>query len=113
MKNCVKHVVIAMLIIISGGGTGDPIPKIIHQSVCNVEGCNNKHWGLGYCSFHYNRIKIGVPFDRPKHTRALDDPRRTCSVDGCEREHSALGYCAAHYQRYRRGQDVENPYQKQ
>jgi hypothetical protein len=34
--------------------------------ICIVDGCVGKHVSKGYCSFHYERIKKGIPLNRPK-----------------------------------------------
>ena len=41
--------------------------KLIKVKYCSVANCNNSPSALGYCSFHYNRHKSGVPLTEPKY----------------------------------------------
>lgn len=33
------------------------------RRTCDVTGCSDEHLARGKCSFHYQRLKNGVPFD--------------------------------------------------
>lgn len=36
---------------------------------CSLEGCNSKAYVGGYCSLHYQRIRLGISLDLPKRER--------------------------------------------
>ena len=75
-------------------------------SGCKVDGCNNKHSGLGYCAFHYRRFKRGIPLDIPLlRVRG----RRTCNQDNCTRPVASNGLCNVHRNRLRLGYDMDKP----
>lgn len=50
---------------------------------CSIDGCERKHYGLGFCELHWKR------------QRAITAPR--CSIDDCDRAVVARGYCKRHY----------------
>ena len=61
------------------------------MKICEVEGCERKYFGNGYCNRHYNQIRnhgkiIETYLDRP----------RICKVDGCDIKIKANGYCNKH-----------------
>jgi len=64
---------------------------------CNVEGCNEKHYGKGYCQRHYNQKYKNRPFTDKKQI-----PER-CTLEGCNNPHRSLGYCDKHYMQFYRG----------
>ena len=68
--------------------------------VCSVDGCGKKHLARGLCSAHYNRVRKGIPVDKPMRPWKIDGP---CSVDGCERDAKAKGFCSLHYERNKNG----------
>ena len=59
------------------------------EKKCSVDGCNNKHYGLGYCRKHYKEFKKYGEIRPPKPT--------TCSVDGCNGKIKAKGLCNKHW----------------
>lgn len=64
--------------------------------ICSVEGCGKKHYSLGYCVTHYNRVRANGTTDLlPKPTRVS----RVCEVEGCGRPHRARGLCQMHARR--------------
>lgn len=73
-------------------------PRPERAVICTVEGCDRKHYGLGFCANHHARFKAnGVP----EIVRTTRVPC-TCTVDGCIKQDSGLhGLCAMHYQRRR------------
>jgi hypothetical protein len=69
------------------GTTDDPVER-----TCAIEGCDEKHYGHGYCQNHYSRWRkhgdplIGARVERPA----------TCTVEDCKRKHKGYGYCQGH-----------------
>lgn len=72
------------------------------QRICDVEGCDKKHWARGYCRMHYNRV---TRYGRPDRIRNWN-PGASCAVDGCEKPVHAGGYCGTHYARVLRHGDA-------
>lgn len=70
---------------------------------CTVEGCGRPHYGRGYCSAHWQRIRAGVSLDVPLQQTT----RAACTVDGCDRRRKSRGLCAMHYERMRRDGTVD------
>lgn len=63
--------------------------------VCDVEGCEKKHKGHGYCSTHLARfVRNGTVI--PK---VLMSHSEVCEIPGCERPYSCKGMCQTHYAR--------------
>ena len=58
---------------------------------CQVEECDEKHWGRGYCLKHYNYARrnglLGYGI---------------CKIDGCENPVDSQGLCHKHYAQVRR-----------
>jgi len=67
--------------------------KRIRYENCTIEGCNNKHMGLGLCAKHYARFK---KYGDPLFLK-WNQYDKYCSIEGCDRENYALGYCSKHY----------------
>lgn len=72
-----------------------------HQRGCSVLGCDEPHFGLGYCRKHYLRFRRHGSTDLPAR------PRRVCRI--CGRRAVAVTstivegpLCMTHYQRERR-----------
>ena len=69
--------------------------------ICNIEGCNEKHKGHGYCDKHYQRFKrhgdVTVYFKK-----------KPCKVEGCTAIYYGKGYCSKHYQRWIDHDDVNH-----
>lgn len=65
--------------------------------ICSVEQCDQPHYGLGYCSRHYQRFKSHGSVAAKGGIRD-----KICTVNGCDRLHYGLGLCAAHYKRMRK-----------
>ena len=77
---------------------------------CAVRGCDRPRLAKGYCAFHYERDRKGIPFDAPRFTmrnraksRGAAPKNRKCSHPGCDRRHWARGYCEFHLYRHDRG----------
>lgn len=67
---------------------------------CDVEGCEKRHYGRGFCAVHYQRFrKHGDPMG------SAYAPKPACSVDGCEVISYKKGMCNPHYIRNRRHGD--------
>ncbi len=66
---------------------------------CQVEGCDRKLLGKGYCSMHYQRLRksktVGGAETRYGHNPVF------CAVPDCGKRHEAKGYCNVHYKRMR------------
>lgn len=59
---------------------------------CSIEGCEEKHYGRGYCNRHYaNLYRYGNPLGKQK-----DVPVRTCKLEECSDRHYIHGYCRRH-----------------
>lgn len=67
------------------------------QRTCTYPECDQKHFGKGYCSVHYQRwLKYGDPSrGGPRPTRS------NCTVEGCEQFNYARGYCSMHHARWK------------
>ena len=53
--------------------------------ICKIEGCNEKHWGKGYCKYHYRKARERGEFGST-----------ICKVVGCQNIVHAKGYCKKH-----------------
>lgn len=60
------------------------------MSVCKVDDCNKHVKAKGYCSAHYEQIRVYGHILKPRE-------QRKCNVEGCDRKHMGLGYCERHY----------------
>ena len=73
---------------------------------CSVEGCDGKHYSLGFCNKHYKQYK--------KYGEVKEDRPEICSVEGCEEKHHALGFCNKHYMQIRNhGRIIDDDINKQ
>lgn len=60
---------------------------------CSVQGCDQKHFGKGFCRRHYENWKrTGDPVPRQR-------PGGLCEIEGCERPRVARRLCKPHYRR--------------
>lgn len=59
---------------------------------CSVEGCNNKHYGRGYCSKHLARVKAHGDPNYEKPEAAWKKPCSVCG--GIVGKHGCRGMCA-------------------
>lgn len=72
---------------------------------CSVEGCHEKHRGLGYCGSHYKKFKKwGDPLF------VFQWEKKTCQADCCDERVDSLGLCNLHAARFRRRDSVYGPY---
>jgi len=55
--------------------------------ICQVEGCNKKHWGRGYCLTHYNHARANGLLGN-----------KQCKEVGCSDPSVSNGLCSKHYQ---------------
>lgn len=67
---------------------------------CNVEGCDEKAVGRGWCRKHYTRWHQHGDVET-----VIDQSRGICTIDGCKSPHKAYGWCDAHYRRWQRHGD--------
>src|SRR5688572_22785655 len=75
--------------------------------VCDIEGCDNNHFGRGYCEKHYNRWRRhGDPLKGQKFRKNCDKPPKLeCSIEDCTKPRVKHDYCVKHYERWRRHGD--------
>ena len=74
--------------------------------LCSVPGCDKRHFGKGYCSFHYQRwSKFGDPLEGGPKRLTKYPPGAVCSISGCKKPIKGLGYCGPHYKRLLRHGD--------
>lgn len=59
--------------------------------LCDVEGCDERHFAKGYCRAHWRQARENLTLDA--------DP---CSVEGCDRGCYAKKLCSKHYLRLQR-----------
>lgn len=72
---------------------------------CAVSGCEREHYGRGYCSLHWQRLKKhGDPlhvgngkFKNGADSRRPDRIAKRCSIDGCDRKVASHGMCRMHW----------------
>ena len=102
---------------------GKPLTPIgARRTVCDVEGCDGKHYARGYCRPHYNRkVLCETPncFDAhyargmcKRHYQKMlrDSPAtRLCELEGCEGKHYGKGLCGKHYKRQQRADNPPAP----
>lgn len=68
--------------------------------MCLVDACpDERHYSKGYCRYHYERQRKGLPLDGPRKT--WNRGGLTCSA--CDEPAKAKGYCELHYKRDRKG----------
>ena len=80
--------------------------------LCTVKSCKNKHYGKGFCQFHYQRDYQGKPFSDERQFRSKT---LVCSAKGCKNKHWAKGFCGSHYASYRKSKGLyklDNEYSK-
>lgn len=63
---------------------------------CKIDGCDTKHYGLGYCPKHYQRFK---KFGDPDINLAPTGYEK-CLVSNCTSKPTSLNYCPMHYSRF-------------
>lgn len=80
-----------------------------YDSVCSFPGCEKPHKGRGYCAFHVDRLRRGVPLDGYKRPSWKG---HTCQVEECSEAIKAGGLCSFHYARSLNGKPVLGPRKK-
>lgn len=70
---------------------------------CEFEGCDRKHYGLGYCQQHHRQKW------RSQKLRPIGEKKgeRLCDFPGCERKHLAHGWCKPHYRAEKAGRTLK------
>ena len=67
------------------------------MKICQITGCETKHYAKGYCKKHYAQIK--------NHGRLTPEKEhevpKSCQVEGCENKYCSKGYCIKHYHQVR------------
>jgi len=67
--------------------------------LCEVQGCEQKHYCRGFCKTHYSRTLKRKPRVASKSGNG-PRVRGTCSIDGCEKPHYGRGMCKMHWARW-------------
>ena len=83
---------------------GKDNPHLVRKTTvgCKVDGCEENHFGLGYCRRHHAQWK------RYGHILSDEKEIRLCEVEGCNEKHFGLGFCQKHHMQWRRhGRIVE------
>lgn len=83
------------------------------MKTCTIDGCENKHRSLGYCTKHYRAFKAhGDPLINKLTPRMLGDSGKTsqvydkiCSIEDCEKPTVCRSWCGMHYIRWQRNGD--------
>lgn len=66
------------------------------KSPCAIEGCQKPSRTRGWCSAHYERVRVhGDP-----GTRTIGDRKNHCSMPDCDQTANGHGYCSKHYNRF-------------
>ena len=72
------------------------MPRGKHRGTCSLDGCDQPHYGLGWCRTHHAR------FVRNGHLEIERVIRTRCEIEGCDEPHKARGLCSTHYKRWLR-----------
>ena len=77
---------------------------------CEIEGCERKAHGRGWCRKHYMRwFHHGDPLAEVQSRRHYE-PGTPCEIPGCERIPEKRGLCDMHYQRWKKyGDPLREP----
>ena len=76
---------------------------------CNLDDCNERHYGHGLCLTHWYQQKNGIPMNQP-----LRHPGQTgCDAPSCPEPFFSKGLCGFHYARQRNGVPLDAPRQVQ
>ena len=87
-----------------GADMNAPNPKDPNrEKTCSIPNCTLKINSKKLCSFHYQRMKKDIPFDRPFKRRYYSE---FCQIEGCESKRKHLGFCAMHMHRKKRRIDL-------
>lgn len=75
------------------------------KRTCSAPGCERVHYGKGYCSLHFQRVRRGggVQAEKPAR-RSYKQDRPKCCIEGCDRLANTLERCRKHYYELRRKQ---------
>lgn len=74
--------------------------------LCDLEDCNDKHYGKGFCKFHYKRHYEGRSLTAKRLVRDKD---RGCGVEDCNRPYNNNGYCEMHAYRVKHNIPLDKP----
>ena len=76
------------------------LTKDMPKKKCSIPGCDDQHYGRGWCSKHYYRWKT---YGSPLQTNKVADTTKIkrCSTKGCMELATIGGFCKEHYDVYR------------
>lgn len=75
---------------------------------CSIENCDRPFSAKGFCSWHYQRSRLGTDMDRPHGP--LKTNQGNCSYGDCTRPQTAKNLCTMHYKRASKGSDMDAPH---
>lgn len=64
------------------------------QRTCDVPGCEEIHYGRGWCRLHYHRWWHHGSTDKPARKRSTSPP---CNIKGCKKPSADQGLCSTHW----------------
>lgn len=79
--------------------------------ICDFDGCDNKHYGKGWCAAHLSQFKKGKVMVAlgAKRSGTKSGFARFCIVEYCENQVHARSLCRTHYIRVEKGQSLDEP----
>ena len=69
---------------------------------CKIEGCETKHYALGYCRSHWEKNRKGT-------LNKVSVNAGRCTVTGCDHQASTRRLCQSHYTRLWLGKSIDSP----
>ncbi len=72
---------------------------------CQVDGCERKHKGHGFCHAHLRAVSEGRTLSI-RHRRKASDPPKICAFPDCGRLARDVGFCDGHSQQKRGGKEL-------
>jgi len=66
------------------------------RTSCKVAGCRGRHYGRGFCKFHFTRDRNGTDLSKPHKSEIT---KGKCAVLKCSERIHAKGLCVFHYGR--------------
>lgn len=66
---------------------------------CNVDGCERRHFGKGFCQMHHSRWRKTGNAGAAEYIAQPQTP--ICIVAGCDKPSRARSWCVGHWKRWR------------